>query len=104
VIAEDESGMQRDYWYSSARAHTDLDHAKAIGLRAGERTLRRLGARRLKTGEYPVLFEAPVASSLIGHWISAVSGSSLYRKSSFLLDSLGQTVFAPCVTIYEDPF
>nr|WP_308439577.1 MULTISPECIES: metalloprotease PmbA [Deefgea] len=104
VIAEDDSGMQRDYWYSSARAHTDLDHAKAIGQRAGERALRRLGARRLKTGEYPVLFEAPVASSLIGHWISAVSGSSLYRKSSFLLDSLGQTVFAPCVTIHENPF
>ncbi|MGL6040745.1 MAG: metalloprotease PmbA [Deefgea sp.] len=104
VIAEDDSGMQRDYWYSSARAHTDLDHAKAIGQRAGERTVRRLGARRLKTGDYPVLFEAPVASSLIGHWISAVSGSSLYRKSSFLLDSLGQTVFAPCVTIHEDPF
>ncbi|QZA79926.1 metalloprotease PmbA [Deefgea piscis] len=104
VIAEDESGMQRDYWYSSARAETDLDSAKKIGQRAGERTIRRLGARRLKTGDYPVLFEAPVASSLIGHWIAAVSGASLYRKSSFLVDSLGKSVFSPCVTITEDPF
>ncbi|MFC7419189.1 metalloprotease PmbA [Iodobacter arcticus] len=104
VIAEDESGMQRDYWYSSARSHLDLDSAAAVGQRAGERSLRRLGARRVKTGEYPVLFEAPVASGLIGTFVQAVSGSSLYRKSSFLPDSLGQTIFAPCVSIKEDPF
>ncbi|AZN36289.1 metalloprotease PmbA [Iodobacter ciconiae] len=104
VIAEDESGMQRDYWYSSARSHLDLDSAAAVGRRAGERSLRRLGARRVKTGEYPVLFEAPVASGLIGTFVQAVSGSSLYRKSSFLPDSLGQTIFAPCVSIKEDPF
>ncbi|WP_281361487.1 metalloprotease PmbA [Chitinibacter bivalviorum] len=104
VIGEDESGMQRDYWYTAARAPSDLEGAAAVGRRAGERTVRRLGARRLKTGEYPVLFEASVAGSLIGHWINAVSGSSLYRKSSFLVDSLGQPVFAPCVTITEDPF
>ncbi len=104
VIAEDDSGMQRDYWYTAARAAADLEAAAAVGRKAGERTVRRLGARRLKTGEYPVLFEASVASSLIGHWVSAVSGSSLYRKSSFLVDSLGQPVFAPCVTITEDPF
>jgi PmbA protein len=104
VIAEDESGMQRDYWYSSARSHLDLDSASAVGKRAGERSLRRLGARRVKTGEYPVLFEAPVASGLIGTFVQAVSGSSLYRKSSFLPDSLGQTIFAPCVSIKEDPF
>ncbi|MDW5416417.1 metalloprotease PmbA [Iodobacter sp. CM08] len=104
VIAEDESGMQRDYWYSSARAYLDLDSAVAVGQRAGERSLRRLGARRVKTGEYPVLFEAPVASGLIGTFVQAVSGSSLYRKSSFLPDSLGTSVFAPCVSIAEDPF
>ncbi|QLI80200.1 metalloprotease PmbA [Chitinibacter fontanus] len=104
VIAEDDSGMQRDYWYTAARAASNLEAAAAVGRKAGERTVRRLGARRLKTGEYPVLFEASVASSLIGHWVSAVSGSSLYRKSSFLVDSLGQPVFAPCVTITEDPF
>ncbi|WP_410500269.1 metalloprotease PmbA [Chitinibacter sp. S2-10] len=104
VIAEDDSGMQRDYWYTAARAPSDLESAAAVGRRAGERTVRRLGARRLKTGEYPVLFEASVAGSLIGHWINAVSGSSLYRKSSFLLDSLGKPVFSPIVTITEDPF
>ncbi len=104
LIAEDDVGMQRDYWYTAARAPADLEAAAAVGRKAGERTVRRLGARRLKTGEYPVLFEPAVASSLIGHWVSAVSGSSLYRKSSFLLDSLGQSVFAPCVTITEDPF
>jgi len=103
LIAEDDSGMQRDYWYTSARAAADMDSAEAVGRRAGERAVRRLGARRVPTGEYSVLFEAPVASSLIGHWISAVSGSALYRKSSFLCDSLGQLVFADCVTIIEDP-
>ncbi|TJZ67766.1 metalloprotease PmbA [Chitiniphilus eburneus] len=104
VIAEENGAMQRDYWYSATRAHADLDSAASIGRKAGERAVRRLGARRCKTGEYPVLFEAPVASSLLSHWVSAVSGSSLYRKSSFLLDSLGTQVFAPCVEIVEDPF
>ncbi|KAF0814187.1 Metalloprotease PmbA [Andreprevotia sp. IGB-42] len=104
LIAEDASGMQRDYWYTSARAQGDLDGAAAVGRRAGERAVRRLGARRIKTGDYPVLFEAPVAGSLISHWVSAISGSSLYRKSSFLLDSLGQQVFSPIVQIVEDPF
>ena len=104
LIAEDESGMQRDYWHDSARNWADMKSPQEVGRIAGERTVRRLGARRVKTGEYPVLFEAPVASSLIGHWISAVSGGSLYRKASFLTDSIGQQVFAPCVTIHEDPF
>ncbi|WP_035051496.1 metalloprotease PmbA [Andreprevotia chitinilytica] len=104
LIAEDESGMQRDYWYTSARAQADLDSAASVGRKAGERAVRRLGARRVKTGEYPVLFEAPVAASLISHWVSAVSGSSLYRKSSFLVDSLGTSVFSPIVNIVEDPF
>ncbi|WP_028455680.1 metalloprotease PmbA [Chitinilyticum litopenaei] len=104
VIAEDVSGMQRDYWYDVARARGDLGAAEWVGRRAGERTVRRLGARRIKTGNYPVLFEAALAGSLIGQWVSAVSGSSLYRQSSFLLDSLGTQVFAPCVSIIEDPF
>ncbi|SFM95531.1 PmbA protein [Formivibrio citricus] len=104
LIAEDESGMQRDYWYDSARNWGDMQSAAEVGRIAGERTVRRLGARRIKTGEYPVLFEAPMAGSLIGNFISAVSGGSLYRKASFLLDSLGQPVLAPCVSIHEDPF
>ncbi len=104
VIASEQGAMQRDYWYSSARHASDLDAFDAVGRIAGERAVRRLGGRSIKTGNYPVLFEAPVASSLIGHLVSAVSGGSLYRKSSFLLDSLGTQVLAPCVTIDEDPF
>jgi len=102
VIAED-GGMQRDYWYSSRRDAADLESAETVGRKAGERTVRRLGARKIKTTECPVLFEAPIASGLIGHLVGAVSGSSLYRKSSFLLDSLGQPIFAPFVQIRELP-
>ncbi|WP_283149951.1 metalloprotease PmbA [Silvimonas soli] len=104
VIAEDASGMQRDYWYTSMRDPAELESAVSVGRKAGERAVRRLGAKRVKTGEYPVLFEASLASSLLGNWVNAVSGSSLYRKSSFLTDSLGKAVFAPCVTIVDDPF
>jgi len=102
VIAEDQ-GMQRDYWYSSRRDAGDLESAEAVGRKAGERTVRRLAARKIKTTECPVLFEAPIASGLIGHLVGAVSGGSLYRKSSFLLDSLGQQIFAPFVQIRELP-
>ena len=102
VIAEDQ-GMQRDYWYSSRRDAADLESAETVGRKAGERTVRRLAARKIKTTECPVLFEAPIASGLIGHLVGAISGSSLYRKSSFLLDSLGQQVFSPFVHIRELP-
>lgn len=102
VIAEDQ-GMQRDYWYSSRRDAADLESAGLVGRRAGERTVRRLNARKIKTTDCPVLFEAPVASGLIGHLIGAISGGSLYRKSSFLLDSLGQQLFAPFVQLRELP-
>ncbi|HQO16312.1 MAG TPA: metalloprotease PmbA, partial [Methylotenera sp.] len=87
VIAEADDNMQRDYWYSTARAAKDLDAAAAIGQRAGERTVRRLNSRKIKTCQVPVLFEAPLASGLISSLVSAISGGSLYRKSSFLLDS-----------------
>lgn len=103
VIAEENDAMQRDYWYSSARAAEDLDSAITVGKRAGERTVRRLGCLPIKTGQYPVLFEAPLASSLISSLISAISGGSLYRKSSFLLDSLGKSVGAPLLNIQEVP-
>ncbi len=102
VIAEDQ-GMQRDYWYSSRRDAADLESAEAVGRLAGERTVRRLNARKIKTTDCPVLFEAPVASGLIGHLVGAVSGGSLYRKSSFLLDSLGREIFAPFIQIRELP-
>jgi len=103
VIAEADDNMQRDYWYSTARAAKDLDTAAAIGQRAGERTVRRLNSRKIKTCQVPVLFEAPLASGLISSLVSAISGGSLYRKSSFLLDSLGQQIASPLLNIVENP-
>ena len=103
VIGESDGAMQRDYWYTTARAPGDLLAPADVGRIAGERTVRRLGARQLGTLECPVLFEASEAGDLIGAFVHAVSGGSLYRKSSFLLDSLGQPVFAPHVSIREEP-
>ena len=103
VIAGEGDGMQRDDWYVQARAAADLEDARSVGRHAGQRCVRRLGARRLATMQVPVLFEAPIASSLLGHFVGAVSGGSLYRKASFLLDSLGQQVFSPLVRIRDVP-
>jgi len=103
VVAEDAGGMQRDYWYTTHRDPARLEDPEAVGRIAGERTVQRLGGRRLATLEAPVLFDANVAGSLIGHFVSAASGSSLYRRSSFLLDRLGTRVFASGVTIREEP-
>lgn len=103
MIAEQGDSKQRDYWYSVARDAADLESAESIGQKAGARSAARLGARKIATCEAPVLFEAPIASGLIGHFASAISGGSLYRKSSFLLDSIGQQVFAPDIQIRELP-
>jgi len=103
VIGGRDDAMQRDYWYSAARAPTDLASARDVGRIAGERTVRRLDSRPLRTTECPVLFEAPEAADLIGYFVQAVSGGSLYRKSSFLLDSIGRQVFAPHVRLREEP-
>lgn len=104
VIAEDARGMQRDDWYSAARVPGQLADAEALGRYAGERALARLGARRIGTRQAPVLFEAPQAAMLLGSFVSAASGGSLYRKATFLADRLGQEVFAPGVTIEERPY
>lgn len=104
VIAESENNMQRDYWYTTARAAADLQSATEIGRIAGERTVRRLNAKKIKTCQVPVLFEASLASGLISSLISAISGGNLYRKSSFLLNSLGTQIASPLLNIYEDPF
>ncbi len=104
VIAEENAAMQRDYWYTTARAAADLDGAASVGRRAGERTARRLNGRKLSTRQCPVLFEAPIATGLIASFVSAVSGGHLYRKSSFLLDSLGSQVFPAFMQIQERPF
>ena len=103
VIAESEDSMQRDYWYSTARASVDLQTATEIGRIAGTRTVRRLNSRKISTCQVPVLFEAPLASGLISSLISAISGGNLYRKSSFLLDSLGKQVASPLLNIDEEP-
>lgn len=103
VIAGEGDNMQRDYWYTSARDQSDMDSAQSVGKLAGERSIRRLGARAIQTGQYPVLFEAPLASGLISSLIGAISGGSLYRKSSFLLDSLGKQIASPLLNILEDP-
>jgi len=103
VIASQDDTMQRDYWYSVARDAADLEHADSVGRKTGMRSVARLGARKIATCEVPVLFEAPIAASLMGHFVGAVSGGSLYRKSSFLLDSIGKQVFAPDIQIREAP-
>ncbi|MCO6427846.1 metalloprotease PmbA [Nitrosomonas communis] len=103
VIAAEQDTMQRDYWYSVARDAADLEPITEVGKKAGMRSVARLGAKKIATCEVPVLFEAPIASSLIGHFTQAVSGSSLYRKSSFLLDSIGRQVFSPDIQIRELP-
>ncbi|MFA6903667.1 MAG: metalloprotease PmbA [Gallionellaceae bacterium] len=103
VIAGKNAAMQRDYWYSEARDPVDLLAAEEIGRITAERTVRRLNARKLATMQVPVLFEAPIAASLLGHFVNAVSGSSLYRKSSFLLDQLGQPVFSSNIRIDDVP-
>lgn len=103
VIATERDAMQRDYWYSVARDPADLESVHEVGKKAGIRSVARLGAKKIATCEVPVLFEAPVASSLIGHFTQAVSGATLYRKSSFLLDSMGKQVFSPDIRIRELP-
>ncbi len=103
-IAGKGDDMQRDYWYSSQRDAAELASPEAVGRYAAERALSRLHARKIATTECPVLFESPLAAGLLGSFVQAVSGGALYRKSSFLLDSLGKPVFPKHIDILEDPF
>ncbi|WP_158882196.1 metalloprotease PmbA [Rhodanobacter sp. L36] len=103
LIAGDEDGMQRDYWYDSVRAAGDFMSAKALGDKAAERTLARMGARSLSTRQCPVLFSPEIARGLIGHLLGAVSGGSLYRQASFLLDHVGKQVMPAWLNIVEQP-
>jgi PmbA protein len=102
-IATRDGQMQRDYWYSVDRTLAGLEPADAIGREAARRTLRRLGARRVPTGAYPIVFDPDVAASLLRHLAGAIAGSSLYRRASFLLDRLGERIAADGVTIVDDP-
>jgi PmbA protein len=103
VIAAEDGRMQRDDWYVSQRSPQDLVKPEAVGDYAGRRALARLRSRKIGTVQASVLFEAPVANDLLATFVSAVSGGSLYRKASFLLDSLGKEVFSPLVTLVERP-
>ena len=104
LIAGEEAGMQRDYWYDTARSASDFMSADMLGNKAAERTLARVGARRLSTRQCPVLFAPDIARGLIGHLISAVSGGALYRQASFLLDHAGKQIMPSWLTIVERPF
>ena len=95
--------MQRDYWYSSVRNALDLASPEAVGRYAAERALSRLKSRKIGTCEVPVLFESTVAAGLLGAYVQGTSGGALYRKASFLQDSLGQAVWAGHIDITEDP-
>ncbi|PUA95868.1 microcin-processing peptidase 1 [Acidovorax sp. 107] len=96
--------MQRDAWYSSMRNAAELASPEAVGRYAAQRALSRLGSRKIPTTQCPVLFESTLAAGLLGGFVQAISGGSLYRKSSFLLDSLGKMVFPKHIDILEDPF
>ncbi|GGA21103.1 metalloprotease PmbA [Dyella nitratireducens] len=103
LIAGDEAGMQRDYWYDSVRSAGDFMSARVLGDKAAERTLARLGARRLSTRQSAVLFSPEIARGLIGHLIGAVSGGALYRRASFLLDHAGKQIMPTWLNIVEYP-
>jgi PmbA protein len=103
VVAKSGESLERDHWFTLARSPEELEPAEAIGEEAARRALRRLGARQLSTRIVPVLFPAELARGLVGHLLPAISGSAQYRKASFLLDSLGETIFPEFVDIEEDP-
>ena len=103
VLASENGGMQRDYYYSASRDAADLEDIAHIGRTAGERAVRRLGARKIKTTRAPVLFVPELARGFIGHAIGAVSGGAQYRKASFLLDAAGKKIFPAFVSVEERP-
>jgi PmbA protein len=96
--------MQRDAWYSSMRSAAELASPESVGRYAAERALARLKSRKIATRECPVLFESPLAAGLLGSYVQATSGGALYRRSTFLIDSLGKQVLPDHVDIVEDPF
>ncbi|MBP6534003.1 MAG: metalloprotease PmbA [Arenimonas sp.] len=103
LIAGKDSAMQRDYWYTTALSLDGLDAAHEVGLKAAERTLARLNPRSVKTGQYPVLFTPELARGLIGSFLGAISGGTLYRQASFLQDSVGRKIFPDWLSMREEP-
>ena len=104
VIAKSGESLERDYWYTAARAFDDLEDPEAVGREAAARAVRRLGARQIKTKVVPVIYPAELARGLFGHLLGAIRGSAQYRKSTFLLNALGETIFPEFVDVEEDPF
>jgi PmbA protein len=104
VVAGETGAMQRDYGWHSARHQADLEAPEEIGRRGAERAVARLNPVSIKPGVMPVLFDPRVATTLLGHFVAAISGSAIARKSSFLLDALGTQLFAAGVAIHDDPF
>ena len=103
LIAEAGEDMQRDYWFTVARDPADLEAVAGVGRAAGERALARLGARRLTTRKVPVAFNPDMSRGLFRHFIGAISGTSQYRKSSFLLNSAGEQIFPAFLEMLERP-
>jgi len=103
VLGQQGEDMQRDYWYTTARDWRELDPVEAVGRRAAERTLGRLGAVKLSTRRAPVLFAPDLARGLVGHFVAAIRGSAQYRRSSFLLDVAGQRIFPEWLSMNERP-
>jgi len=103
VIAGEQDAMQRDDWYTTRRCADELDDPALVGRTAALRAVARLGGRKVKTGEFPVLFEAPLAAGLLGSLVHAASGGALYRKSSFLVDHLGKRVMPEFINVSERP-
>ena len=104
VLAGSGTGMERDYDHAAARYGTDLADPALIGRRAGEQTVRRLNPRKVKTVKAPVIFDPRLSSSLLGHLLGAINGAAIARGTSFLKDRLGEMVFAPGITIVDDPY
>ena len=103
VIAGEGAHMQRDYAYHSARHLADLEDAAAIGTRAGERAVKRLNPGKLPSGAMPIVYDPRVSSGLLGHLAGAITGAAVARRTSFLLDRLGEQVFASGITVRDDP-
>src|SRR5690606_19624172 len=103
VVAKGDGSLERDYWYTIGRSPDDLESPEAIGRRAAERALRRLGARPITTRAVPVIFPPELARGLFGHLVAAIRGTAQYRRASFLLGAAGQKIFPELVSIDEDP-
>ncbi len=103
VLAGEGTGMERDYDFSSTRHLADLDRPVDIGRSAGERAVRRIGPRKVRSQAVPIVYDPRVSAGLVGHFAGAISGASIARKSSFLQQSLGKPVFAPGIDIVDDP-